>query len=205
MAVRSFVFLCCFLSLSVIFSCSDSETLEKNYLAGKDEYASGDLDSALNYLTQVDKEDSHYSDTPLYLAKIEFYKGNFAKAEERLEDVLDDPILGFQAKLWKLKAGYASGKDRKTLLALVDELLLVDSSNLDLLIISGKINAKMGKISDAILSYDKAIGQEDQILLAKQELNLIYGKVYSSSKDRETSKQPTIIIKQSPQSKNRRK
>ncbi|BDA79615.1 hypothetical protein LPTSP3_g25450 [Leptospira kobayashii] len=179
--------------------------MEKNYLAGKEEYAKGNLDSALNYLNQVDKEDSCYSDTPIYLAKIEFYKGNFKKVEERLEDVLDDPILGFQAKLWKLKAGYAGGKDRKTLLSLVDELLLVDSSNLDLLIISAKINIEMGKISDAIRSYNRAVIQEDKIALAKKELALIYGKVDSKNKDVEAVSASNATIKRSPQSKNKRK
>jgi|GEM_PF-6075782 len=201
--IRTGFMLCCIVSLGLTYSCSDSEYLEKNYLAGKQEYAKGNLDSALNYLNKVDKEDSGYLDTPLYLAKIEFYKGNFNKVEDRLDDVLEDSTLGFQAKLWKLKAGYASGGDRKVLLDIVDKLLLIDSSNLDLLILSAKINMEMGKIPDAIRSYNRVIIQEDKISLAKKQLALIYGKIDSDTKDLKSSVATTS--KRSQQSKNKRK
>jgi tetratricopeptide (TPR) repeat protein len=166
------------LVLLLIASCSGkNEKIIKEYGLGKAEFAKGNLEASRTHFSKVHDSDSSYEDVPLYLAKIEYYQGNFAGASVAFRELLDDDIYGYQALILKLKSDYAHRKDRSELLKEVGEALKKESGNLDLLILSAKLNEELGQTSQAILYYQRVLNEADKLIIAHKELRKIYQKV----------------------------
>lgn len=164
--------------IPIIMSCSDHKAeLKQEYELGKLEYAKGRLASAKKKFTNVESFEPKYKDVSLYLGKIEFYQGHFLKASQIFSSLLDDEEYGYQAFLLKLKADFLFQKDRSKLLEEVGAALNKDSSNLELLLLSAKLNEELGKIAEAIQCYERIVQETDAILLSHKELNRIYKRL----------------------------
>ncbi|TGN16949.1 tetratricopeptide repeat protein [Leptospira idonii] len=189
---------------------SKDPSLQKEYFLAKGEYAGGRLDSAYNHFMKIQKQDDDFEDVPLYLAKIEFYRGKFEHSSEILEKAVTHKQYGYQAKLLKIKTDYVSGKDRKRLLEDVNEILLWDSGNLDILLIAAMVNLELEKVPEAILNYERILNESSKIGYAHQSLSKIFEKAGISERAahhrqqekhfitdvrKETSETATVITK----------
>lgn len=167
------------ISFLFVVSClaiADRDKLKKEYNLGKIEYSKGNLDASLQHFLRVEKIESEYEDVPLYLAKIEYYKGNFKEANRWLETLLGDGIYGDQAQVLRWKCDYAEGKKHGDILREIGESLKKEGENLDLLLLTARIQEEQGQIPQAILNYERVLNESDKVIIAHTGLMKIYEK-----------------------------
>ncbi|TGK77521.1 hypothetical protein EHQ24_19135 [Leptospira noumeaensis] len=155
--------------------CGNSQEINlQKYVLAKGYFFKGDLNNSEKIFKEIYEDDSEFEDVDLHLIKIEFYRGNFPESLELIESTLERGRWNQQALAFKTRIYLLNPEKKDELLPLVEKLLKLDSSNIDALLLAGKVYTIHNKISDAIIVYNRVISETDRIRSAHLELSKIY-------------------------------
>ncbi|TGL38893.1 tetratricopeptide repeat protein [Leptospira perdikensis] len=164
-----------FIVLLLLIGCGNSqETNFQKYLLAKGYFLQGDLSNSSKIFKEIYSDDSEFEDVDLHMIKIEFYRGNFQECLELIDSALESGRWTQQALVYKIRVFLLNPEKRGELLPLVEKMLKLDSSNLDALLLAGKVYTIHNKTSDAIMVYNRVLSETDRIHTAHIELSKIY-------------------------------
>lgn len=172
--MKKYIIFLIFISLGC--SSFSDENLQKYFLA-KGYYLKGDLSNAEKLFKEVYSDESEFEDVDLHLIKIQFYKGNFDECLNLIDDTLEKGRWQQQSLLYKIRILMIKQEKLDELIPLIDKALKIDSSNIDTLLIAGKVYFLNDKIPESILAYSRIISEKEKIKIAHQELSNIYQKM----------------------------
>ncbi|MDF3821464.1 hypothetical protein P3G55_16285 [Leptospira sp. 96542] len=163
--------------LIFVVSCTPSknEQLQK-YISAKGSYLKGDLKGSEKIFEELYEDDPEFEDVDLHLIKIEFYRGNFEKCLEHIDNALESGRWQQQALLFKIRILLINSNSTDEILVLTEKMLKYDSSNLDALLLAGKVYAKYNRTSEAIITYNRIIAESERI----QSAHIALSKIYAS-------------------------
>lgn len=164
-----------YLVVVLLVGCGNSqnENLQK-YLIAKGFYLQGDLAKSAKLFKEIYEDDPNFEDADLHMIKIEFYRGNFSESLDLIETALENGRWTQQVLVYKIRVYLLNPEKRNELLPLVDKMLKLDSSNLDALLLAGKVYTVQNKTSEAIMAYNRVLSEADRIRTAHLELSKIY-------------------------------
>lgn len=164
-----------YIALLLLVGCGNSqETNFQKYLIAKGFFLQGDLSKSAKLFKEIYEDDSEFEDVDLHMIKIEFYRGNFPESLDLIETALENGRWTQQALVYKIRIFLLNPDKRNELLPLLDKMLKLDSSNLDALLLAGKVYTIQNKTSDAIMVYNRVLSESDRIRTAHLELSKIY-------------------------------
>ncbi|TGK45444.1 tetratricopeptide repeat protein [Leptospira bouyouniensis] len=161
--------------LLVIIGCGDTKEVNfQKYLIAKGHFLRGDLSNSAKLFKEIYEDDNEFEDVDLHLIKIEFYRGNFQECLSLIDSALENGRWTQQALIYKTRIFLLNPDKKNELLPLVEKMLKLDSSNLDALLLAGKIYSLNNKTSDAITSYNRVLSESKNLRIAHLELSKIY-------------------------------
>ena len=113
----------------------------------------------------------------LMITKMLFYNGKFKEAETVLEEARGTDDINF--KFWYARILSQHTDDQKKLrraLELINSVLRTNSNYFEAWYVNGLIQEKLGKVTEAITSYQRATREEKKMALVHLRLAIIYKK-----------------------------
>ncbi|TGK87204.1 hypothetical protein EHQ23_07350 [Leptospira bourretii] len=167
-----------FFILLLAIGCGNSHEINlQKYMLAKGYYLQGDLNNSAKIFKEIYEDDPEFEDVDLHLIKIEFYRGNFPQSLEFIESALESGRWNQQALIFKTRIYLLNSDKKEELIPIVEKMLKLDSSNLDALLLAGKVYELQNKTSDAIIAYNRIISETERIRTAHLQLSKIYNKI----------------------------
>lgn len=152
----------------------DEEIIQKDYVQALHYYQSQDFDQSQALLTAILEKDPAFLNALLLKGKVYFYQKKYDLASNMFLKVLSESPHHVSAKLWQAKALYAKSGNTKEVSALLDEILAIDSDNIEAWYLKGLIYERAGDMENAVAAYRAALNQSGKLGLVHLRMADLY-------------------------------
>jgi tetratricopeptide (TPR) repeat protein len=166
-----------FIILILIFCSKESPELEAKYKQAMTHFHKKELNESLKIFQEIKKENPDYKETRLFIGKIYYYAGKFQEASEQFSKATKHNSSNVNIALWHLKTLQVIQKEqseKENLLKKAEDLVELDSSNIELLNLLARLYIENKQIDKALNTYRRILLFEDNISLAHFEMSKIY-------------------------------
>ena len=159
----------------LLASCGAGENGYASFAEAKNLYMKGDSVGALAVLEKLEKENRNFLLPYVLDGRINFFLGNYAEAERKLEYVLEKNPLDFEGVRW-LSAVLIRKKEFEKGEALLERSLEKYPEEPRLLLMYAYIEGQLGKYGRAAEAYGRLFLFEEELATAHFDFALILGK-----------------------------